>query len=305
MKNNKRIKVFVSILCTLALLISNLSPLSWNSNSMDEVQAADWDGLTELTWSDFNITCNGVSASTDKKTLSSGKDINNSLFNGDVTMQAGSEIRYLGSADYSGLIIKVTDTGSLSLSTAAMWANELGYGQEYTADTFGLTTFANTKFNLKIAVTNYTTNSATLELYVNNQIVGAAITLGQGTMGTYMSLYTGTIIPEYALHELSWSDFGIACDGTSASTDKKTLSSGKGINNSLFNGDVTMQAGSEIRYLGNVDYGGLLITITNAGTLNYQQLLCGQMNLVMGKSIQQICLDLQPLLTLNSILRLR
>ncbi|MBQ2986615.1 MAG: hypothetical protein IJE23_03950 [Tyzzerella sp.] len=264
MKNRKWLKVFVSILCMLALLISNLSPLSWGGKSIDKVQAADWDGLTELTWSDFGIACG--SASNDKKTLSSGKDINNSLFNGDITMAAGSDIRYLGNADYTGLIIAVTDAGALKMSTAGGWANYLGYGLEFTADTFGLTTFANTKFNLKIAVTEYTTKSATFSVYVNDQIVGEPFSYtADSAMGTYLSLYTGTIVPEYVLHELTWSDFGIACG--SASTDKKTLSSGKDINNSLFNGDVTMAAGSDIRYLGNADYAGLIIAVTDTGTL--------------------------------------
>ena len=221
--------------------------------------------LTELTWSDFEIPCSKPQTSVYGQ-LVAGKEINNSLFNGDITMQAGSNIRYLGNADHTGLIIAVTDAGALNLSTAGMWSNDLGSGVEFSADTFGLTTFANTRFNLKIAVTEYTDSSAKVKVYVNDQIVGAQFTLGEGTLGTRLSLYTGTIEPDYVLHELTWSDFAISCSKPQTSVYGQ-LVGGKEINNSLFNGDVTMQANSDIRYLGVDDYQGLIIAVTDDGAL--------------------------------------
>ena len=232
--------------------------------------------LHELTWSDFGITCG--SASNDKKQLLAGRNINNSLFNGDVTMQAGSEIRYIGGYDYTGLEIGVNASGNLTLETINIYSKYHNNQTEFLAETCGLDTFINTRFNLKIAVTEYSTQSATVRVWVNEQMVGEAFALSSyeeaNLLGTYMSLYIGTIVPHEAtdddeqseLTPLTWSDFNIPCG--EVSTVKNQLSSGKNINNSLFSGDITMQAGSDIRYLGSTDFGGLIITVTDAGALN-------------------------------------
>lgn len=151
--------------------------------------------LTHLTWEDFGITCIGQYTTTKAGTLTSSKEMNNSLFSGDITMQAGSHIRYAGSADWIGLIIKVNDSGNLTLEGAAAWLSNTK-ATEFSAAMFGMESFANTKFNLKIAVTNYTTASATVGVWVNNQMLGDYFTLNTNEgLGNYMALFEGTMEP--------------------------------------------------------------------------------------------------------------
>jgi len=68
----------------------------------------------------------------------------------------------------------------------------------FSAETFGLSSFANTKFNLKIAITDYSSASATIGIWVNDQMVGDYFTLegvSSYLLGNYMTFYDGTVAP--------------------------------------------------------------------------------------------------------------
>ena len=160
-------------------------------------------GLTDLTWEDFGITCIGEHTADPANgvygqygTLTSSKEMNNTLFSGDITMQVNSHIKYIGAVDYIGLMVGVNRDGDLTLSTTGVSAEYLAAEKVFSAELFGLTTFENTRFNLKIAITDFTTSSATIGIWVNDQMVGDYFTLagvGDYILGSCMALSNGTM----------------------------------------------------------------------------------------------------------------
>ena len=129
--------------------------------------------LTSVTWEDFGITGSYVyNNSSSARTAHHFADLNNTLFNGDVKMAAGAHFRYgCDSAVWSGLQFTVNENGSLTINSDAFnWDTEANY--TFTATQFGMDSFENTRFNLKIAMTDVTTTKATVGVWINNQMAG-------------------------------------------------------------------------------------------------------------------------------------
>lgn len=162
--------------------------------------------LTSITWEDFGIVCVETWGSEfAEKSLIGVDSLNNTLFNGDVIMGKGSTIRYAGSNGNFGLHINITSEDKLSFSSDTF--NCVGTG-EYEASQFGLDTFENKKFNLKIAVTNLTSTGATFGVWINDQIAGDYFALDgirsgaeewNPQMGTCLSFWKGGSITPYSV----------------------------------------------------------------------------------------------------------
>ena len=151
-----------------------------------------------LTWSDFGITCGGQQTSV-SGVLSNQLLMSDSLFDGDIIMQTNSNIRYGGYANYTGLIITVNESGNIVLSGGDAWIEGLS-ATEFTPEAFELDSFANTRFNLKIAVTELDiqseTKSAKVRIWINGILLGDSFTLKSSTgFGGNMSLYEGYVEP--------------------------------------------------------------------------------------------------------------
>ena len=134
--------------------------------------------LTSVTWEDFGITGSYVyNNSQSARTAHHFEDLNNTLFNGDVKMAAGAHFRYgCDSVVWSGLQFTVNDNGSLTINSDTFnWDAEADY--TFTATQFGRDSFVNTRFNLKIAMTDVTTTTATVGVWINNQMAGTYFTM--------------------------------------------------------------------------------------------------------------------------------
>jgi len=158
-------------------------------------------GLTDLTWEDFGITCIGQYTTGTYGSLA-GKELNDSLFNGDITMQADSHLRYGGSSGDFGLHVQVNSTGTLSLRSDTCTLNLST--TEFYPEMYGLKSFADNPFNLKIAVTELEDMTAKVGVWVNDRVLGDYFTLTctgayDSSLGNHIALHSGTMEPHSTL----------------------------------------------------------------------------------------------------------
>ena len=214
-------------------------------------------GLTDLTWEDFSIPCD-VEQTTVVYGQLSGKEMDNSLFNGDITMQIGSDVRYAGAQDYTGLRIILNESGNLELGTANCWLENVKT-TEFDAKWLGFESFENERFNLKIALTEFSNSSATVGIWVNNKMWGDYFTLkSEGGLGNYLALYDGTkeahSIIEIA--NIKWSNFGVSYGDLYSTSKTVQYSAGDTLNYTVFEDKIVFAADSELRYGGSTgDFG--------------------------------------------------
>lgn len=214
------------------------------------------------------------------------KNLNNTIFNADVTIKEGGVLYY--GAGISGLAFTLNEE-RLKISAADYDFNSDDVAGEYEANRFGLTSFKDTQFNLKISVSdvNIDKTSAKMCIWINNIVVGAGtFTLTQNVAGAeildgsmYMTESTVltadssmgmSIIVPTDLTDITWEDFGLSC--VQAYTDEKTnhtLATTDSLNETLFSGDIVMGAGSTIRYGGRNRNFGLHISVTADDRLSF------------------------------------
>lgn len=195
MKSKRRGKVVVSVLLALALMFSNISPISLIHSSTDEVKAADTitdpvdlGALREITWSDFGVDTSSAALDGYEKVLmnedgNTGASMNNTIFNGDVSFgygtktdstKVGGELRY--GSSYFGLAFKLTDAGALNIGAAYYDFSNADIPGDYTPAQFGMTseTFEGQNVNLKIAIVDMAEDlsSARIGIWINNIMMG-------------------------------------------------------------------------------------------------------------------------------------
>ena len=142
------------------------------------------EGLTSVTWEDFGITGSykynrpNPDDTVRPRTAHHFKDLNNTLFNGDLKMEAGAHFRYgCSSGAWSGLQFTVNADGSLKIDSDTFNWDAKGNYATFAATQFGMERFVNTRFNLKIAMTDVTTTSAKVGVWINNQMAGTYFTM--------------------------------------------------------------------------------------------------------------------------------
>lgn len=237
-------------------------------------------------YSVFQVGFTAVSAegTSGKKTYSLGEttSFNNTVFNADVTFAEGGEF-YYGAAD-AGLVFSLVGD-KLKIDSDA-YSLEGQVAGEYDAQLFGISSFANTKVNLKIATAdlNASKTSATMCVWINNVLVGngafslvqtvsgvhaidGTICLTDGNLTTAKSSYGMSIVVPTDLENVTWEDFGVACLKThkieeNPQIENYQLLSGD-LNNTLFDGDIQMTADSHIRYAGSTGDFGLHIRVSS------------------------------------------
>ena len=226
--------------------------------------------LTPITWTDFklwNPLTFGTTFSSEACATYSGTSLNNTAFEGDVSIPAGSGFRYAVPSAWYGLTIKES-SGKLLIGgdpyVAVNGVNDTVY--TLNPSDYGLTTFTGERFTIRIELYNLSSDnlSATLNIYVNGKAVGAGITLTGSTAAatTYLGsgigfvqngLAGGITIYEAmpALTPITWTDFKLwdpLTFGTTFTSEACATYSGTNLNNTAFEGDVSIPAGSGFRY---------------------------------------------------------
>ncbi len=293
MNKKKIIKRTISLLCAMVLSMSTVLA------ALPEKAAASADILPptdfkELSWTDFaglsykEYVAPVPDAEQDPaKGIYSG-DLDKTLLNGNIVMGADTDIRYAGTTEYNGwyglLILAQTD-GTLQVLNSTY---ATPYNQIYQPSDYGLTSFVDQEFNLKIS-TEIDGDDYTFGIWVNDRMLGDYFTLtdaddGAGpTLGLYKReggnnielLPTDTGLPT-GFTEISWTDFiGLRYKEYVAPVPDAAQDPAKGIysgdlNKTLLNGNIVMGADTDIRYAGTTEYNGwygLLILAQTDGTL--------------------------------------
>lgn len=217
-------------------------------------------------------------------------DLNKTLLNGNVTMSAGTQIRYAGTTNsgkhgWYGLVVEAKADGTLSVTNGTFTTQ---YTEIYQPEIFGLDHFYDRDFNLKISVETEGDNY-TFCIWINDRNIDKKFTLtgGEGISGSGLGLYdptqSGTVTLKAAqvdismnYKEIDWTDFKQA-DGTSLAYDTfypaqtgalaakgtyygdDTNTTSDDLNKTIFNDNIVMGAGTQIRYAGNDGWQGLII----------------------------------------------
>ena len=157
----------------------------------------DDEELKEITWTDFKLwepLTFGTTFSSEACATYSGTSLNNTAFEGDVSIPSGSGFRYAVPSAWYGLTIKES-LGKLLIGGDSYVALNGVNGTAYTlnAADYGLTTFTGERFTIRIELYNLSSDnlSATLNIYVNGKVVGEGITLTGSTVAATTYLGSG------------------------------------------------------------------------------------------------------------------
>ena len=285
MKGKLRLKSVVAMLLALVLTIAGIEPMANAIGTMREVQAGE---LTPITWSDFtafSALTEGQTFSGETEATYNGGTLNNTAFEGDVVIPSGSGFRYAVPSTWFGFTIQ-ENAGNLQIGGDAHTSLNGVKGVAYTlkAKDYGLTSFTDTRFTIRIELYNLSSDnlSATLNIYVNGKEVGHSIPLAGSTAAatTYLGNKIGfannglaggitiyDVKPEFK--KITWSDFtafSALTDGQTFSGETEATYGGGTLNNTAFEGDAIIPAGSGFRYAVPSTWYGLTIQ-ENAGNL--------------------------------------
>ena len=285
MKGKLKLKSVVALLLAMVLTFMGIEPMAGIIGSMREVQAEE---LTEITWSDFtafSALTEGQTFSGETEATYNGGTLNNTAFEGDVVIPSGSGFRYAVPSTWFGFTIQ-ENAGNLQIGGDAHTSLNGVKGVAYTlkANDYGLTSFTDTRFTIRIELYNLSDDNlnATLNIYVNGKEVGTSIPLigSTATATTYLGNKIGfannglaggitiyDVKPEFK--KITWSDFtafSALTDGQTFSGETEATYSGGTLNNTAFEGDAIIPAGSGFRYAVPSTWYGLTIQ-ENAGNL--------------------------------------
>ena len=232
--------------------------------------------LTPITWSDFDYfgaLYDGQKFDSESEPSYTGGSLNNTVFEGDISLPAGSGFRYAVSSSWFGLTF-MEKSGALEISTAGAVYINGNTGTAYTLDAekYDLTTFTNQRFTVKIELYNLADDnlSANVNIYVNKKLVAENITL-TGTAGNTTQLgnklgfaNTNAGLPGGAtiyktmpkLTPITWKDFGVTY-GTTYTQQSIFGYTGDSLNNTAFEGDIAFSSGAMMRYATVNGYFGL------------------------------------------------
>ena len=235
--------------------------------------------LEPITWTDFGFTLgttysdDGTTSYVNAKTYTKASHLIDTVFEGDVIFADNSELRYGGSAWNNGMQFKVTD-GQLTINKGLLQFYDSS-SQPFSnitvgaASLYGLTSFANEQFTLKIQMKERVagqTTSALLSIWINGKAVTEDLYLSGGTnLGNYMcACVSGSVTPTEKLTPITWTDFTLnstaLTDGRTISTAGKAVySKGDTLNNTAFEGDISLPSGSGFFYASYNGYFGLSI----------------------------------------------
>lgn len=230
-------KAVLAVVCAFVMLF-NLAGGNWFGQlPAEEVQAAessnqpvDLSALTEITWSDFGVTDETI----DTSPATCTKDLNNSIFNGNIAFGDGGDFRY--GSKWFGLIFQLTGDGGLALSSHSFNFSDPTIARIYRLQEFGMhedwmnDSFKGINFNLKIAMVDMSTDKTSVKvaIWINNIMLSDdfftltrkesnhenatwdnTLVKNADTVLAYeKSLDLPTAFPTQ-LKELSWGDFGI------------------------------------------------------------------------------------------------
>ncbi len=258
--------------------------------------------LTEITWKDFEWNGSELVDGTNVKTdrtykYTGGTTLNNTAFTGDVKIPEGGGFRYAVVSSWHGLTFTVSDEqlivkGSQNFKVGA---ETTGAAQAFALNPqeYELGSFSDTRFTIRIELCDLSEDnlSASMNLFINEKEVGTDIPLqgsdsnsafflsnqiGFGTNGleegcTVYDVMKNVPVPT-DLTSLSWEEFGYT--GSVESTYNTTVTNYSASHldtlvGTMFNGDVTMQSGKEIRYAETADKnaGGVSVKVNADGTL--------------------------------------
>ncbi len=242
--------------------------------------------LKRISWEDFSgmkfgstyAGAAGANNYDNMRSFSYGQSLNNTCFEGDISMPANGGFRYATSTGGHGFTIGVDGDGNLLVGSQTMIINGVSdvphAKYTYSADKFKLKTFIKTRFTLRIEMREVEKTSARATIYVNDSKVddfeltswsnasqvhfevGQAISFGApGAFNDNNWVGGGTIYESSnVLTEISWKDFGLqsgtvytAVKGEEYNSAKK-LEGKDTLDNTEFSGDIIFEDNSTILY---------------------------------------------------------
>lgn len=234
-----------------------------------------------ISWTDFaNMTYDTPLATATHGMLQvNGGTMNHTILDGDILIPtAGAVMTIASTGEVShGLFIQTESDGTMKLST------NIGTGSlSLHPRGFGLTSFVNERFNLKIKTTNVANYQADIEIWINDYYAGAFtiamtdyMTNGEYGQGYYIygqtpTLYASTMpipgtdgsIPTDVM-PFTWKDTSNLTDGTFSSTTAGFYKSNvTQIDDALLQGYVTFAGLDNLNLFGpmtNNDWGGIKV----------------------------------------------
>ena len=218
--------------------------------------------LTEITWKDFTGTVYGETYTSERQFQYKKDSLDNTAFEGDIVFSAGSSLTYGTANGWHGLRIGVNADDQLFVQSDNYHASG-DNPSPYSASVFELSTLTDARITLRVEMRNVTETTADINVYVNGYPAGGRISItkaeGAGGIGNVLAFCVGdtkpvTILKDEAvptgLTPLSWEEFGFTGGQTySTHTERKALHL-ENLNDTLFDGDVQMNAGAQLVYGG-------------------------------------------------------
>lgn len=253
---------------------------------LSEVAPEDY---VELGWKDFGFDYKVYENANPDPNYAKGTfagELNHTLFHGKVKMDKGTDIRYAGNDGWQGFTIYVNGDGNVEIGASTYTAVSTMPAAVLASD-YGMTTFDGEEFDLKISTEILENGQKYIfGVWINDRMATGYFTLDKGScgVGTTIGLYdrgsgadvetlpvTTSIPLEY--REISWASLGLEYREYVSPGENMLLASKSCANNidemnrTLLNGDITMGAATDIRYVGSGGWQGITLTANANGTL--------------------------------------
>ncbi len=253
---------------------------------LSEVTPEDY---VELGWKDFGFDYKVYENANPDPNYAKGTfagELNHTLFHGKVKMDKGTDIRYAGNDGWQGFTIYVNGDGNVEIGASTYTAVSTMPAAVLASD-YGMTTFDGEEFDLKISTEILENGQKYIfGVWINDRMATGYFTLDKGScgVGTTIGLYdrgsgadvetlpvTTSIPLEY--REISWASLGleyreyVSPGENMLLASKSCANSIAEMNRTLLNGDITMGAVTDIRYVGYGGWQGITLTANANGTL--------------------------------------
>lgn len=262
----KKMKVILSFVLAFVLTVGSVNASALFTKSVDEVKAGD---LTEISWSDFGLT-NGTTTNGQTYEYKNGDNLNNTSFEGDISIPEGSGFHYGSNNGWFGMEIRVSEGKLLLVGSGGVYVKgQASIAGTYYAEDYGMDTFADTRFTLKIEMYNLSSDkkSAEVNIYINGTCAESTAKLEvkstddaykidnkfgfaniAGGESTLKSVTVYDLKP--TLKEITWTDFEWLSNGKvfEAREMWPQYQSGDTLNNTALVGDIVLPRDAGFRY---------------------------------------------------------
>lgn len=282
----KGLKKIVSVLLAFVMVLGVVGPMSFEAKAADD-SAPDYT-MDTLAWTDFvllsdtTVTLTYDTTFTDATELYCGSGYNNKAFE-DGVIFAQNAWMVLGNT-WHGIQVGVNSDGQFVVKGSSYTNAGNLFEYKCNAEDYGLTSFVDTQFTLRIEMKNVTSSTADCRVFVNGMLAGEKITLTQGSGGQAIEAYgaicrgdgTGAVTikkkvlrPDYTMEKISWTNFGLTSSPAVSLTYDTQFSSATeiycqtGYNNKAFEDGVSFAQNAWLT-LGNT-WHGLQVGVNSDG----------------------------------------